>query len=29
MYSHEENERAKFAVVSAAVLRLNAFKDCW
>ncbi|PNX63504.1 hypothetical protein L195_g061660, partial [Trifolium pratense] len=25
MYSHEENERAKFA----AVLRLNAFKDCW
>ncbi|PNX58901.1 hypothetical protein L195_g059418, partial [Trifolium pratense] len=29
MYSHEENERAKFAAVSAAVLRLNAFKDCW
>ncbi|XP_045791417.1 uncharacterized protein LOC123886122 [Trifolium pratense] len=29
MYSHEENERAKFAVVSAAVMRLTAFKDCW
>ncbi|CAJ2644893.1 unnamed protein product [Trifolium pratense] len=29
MYSHEENERAKFAGVSAAVMRLNAFKDCW
>ncbi|CAJ2672550.1 unnamed protein product [Trifolium pratense] len=29
MYSHEENERAKFAAVSAAVMRLNAFKDCW
>ncbi|PNX63929.1 hypothetical protein L195_g061866, partial [Trifolium pratense] len=29
MYSHEENERAKFAVVSAAVRRLTAFKDCW
>ncbi|CAJ2653111.1 unnamed protein product [Trifolium pratense] len=29
MYSHEENERAKFAAVSAAVMRLTAFKDCW
>ncbi|XP_045801129.1 uncharacterized protein LOC123895000 [Trifolium pratense] len=29
MYSHEENERAKFAAVSAAVRRLTAFKDCW
>ncbi|CAJ2637530.1 unnamed protein product [Trifolium pratense] len=29
MYSHEENERAKFATVSAAVRRLTAFKDCW
>ncbi|PNX81636.1 hypothetical protein L195_g037660 [Trifolium pratense] len=29
MYSHEENERAKFAAISAAMRRLTAFKEFW
>ncbi|CAJ2651116.1 unnamed protein product [Trifolium pratense] len=29
MYSHEENERAKLAAISATARRMTAFKECW